>query len=164
MPNTTTPGALRDYMIGLVAAMTSSINSKDRFVQHHNEKDGDFLEWCKAHPQAAFRRFQIRDNGDRRSPACTNSDVEECFVTYEILVAYPQTSRTGKDNALDRDDAMEADRKLLVKTIGLSGYANFQGANPNAAWVEGSATRQETNFGFDLLVMKQTMRIYVTVP
>jgi hypothetical protein len=163
MPTTTTPGALRDYIVSLIASITPTINSKDRFIAHHNERDGDFLEAITARPVSSFRRFQVRDDGKRRPPEVTNTEIQIKLVTFLIYVAYPQTSRTGKDNALDRDDAMDADATLIEKVIGLSGYANFAGANPNATFIDSSVDRQKVN-GCDLLVISQTFRYFRAIP
>lgn len=159
MPNTTTPALLRDYIVSLIAAITPTINARDKFMAHHNEKDGDFLEWVTSHPESAFRRFQVRTKGNPPAPLVTNCDVVDEIITLEIMVAYPQTSRTGKGNALSRDDAADEDRRLINKVIGLSGYANFNGSNPNAAILEHTPERIEGK-GFDYLHILQRMRIY----
>jgi len=158
--NVTTAELIRDHIIELVEAITPTLLLGDKFERYLNEGDADFVTWCAAHPESVFRRFQVRDTGDDHPPDISNLDVESRLVTFEIRVAYPQTSRYGKNNALDRDDVMSADQHQIEHTVGLCGYANFTGASaPNAAWVEG-ATRRDQDGGIDFLVITQTMRFY----
>lgn len=158
--NVTTAELIRDRIITLIEAIAPTVLSGDRFERYLNEDDADFVDWCEAHPESVFRRFQVRDTGDDHPPDLSNCDVEGRFVTFEICVAYPQTSRYGKNGALDRDDAMSSDQHLIEHTVGLCGYVNFIGASvPNAAWIEGT-TRRDQSGGIDFLIITQTMRFY----
>ena len=93
------------------------------------ESSGDFVTWADDNPAAAFRRFQVRDTGDEVPPDVSNATEESIEITLEVRVAYPQTARTGRENALDRDDCIAKDWLKLNYTFGIYGAANFTGAN-----------------------------------
>ncbi len=130
----TTPAAIRDRIYSIVEGLTPTSSSGDAFLRHRNELGADFHAWAEANPAACRRRFQVRQDGDIPSADVSNSDHEQQIVTYHILVAYPQTHRDGPDNAMDRDDAMEADRKQIETAIGMRGRSNLAPPYPDACW------------------------------
>lgn len=155
----TTAATIRDHIIRLITELVPSVLERDRFKPYRNELAADFADAAEASPQC-FRWFQVRDTGRFGSPLVSNTDVTARYVTFEILVAYPQTHRTGPQNALDRDDAMDADELELEQTFGMHGYQNFNGiAGPQASWVESNIARAKGT-GVDFLVISQTMRYH----
>lgn len=165
--NTTTAEAIRDYVIGLIAAIAPTLQPAARFIPFNHERDGDFDAWCEAKTSAPFRRFSARSTHASRRPRTSNVYVEEQFVTLEIVIAYPMTSRTGKDGALDRDDTADSDRKLITQAVCVNGYANFVGdVHPNATpLAEGDPVSFRKVGGVEQLVITQTYRYFErTIP
>ena len=89
----------------------------------------------------------------------SNCDIEQREVTFLIIVAYPQTARTGADQALDRDDVMSADQHQIELAVGMTGRANFSGAYPDACWLSGSTTRT-VGEACDFLEIRETLTFY----
>ena len=89
----TTPGAIRDAMIALVAAIDPATHGHQPFRAHREQMD--FREWAEANPSSCLRRFSIMFTGDREAPLVTNGLVEEVSETVDVLVAYPNDSRHG---------------------------------------------------------------------
>lgn len=162
--NVTTADAIRDRVIALISAVVPTKLAADRFKAFQPEGDGDFVAWCQSKPDAAFRRFLVRDlDAVDRHPRVSNTDVEEHFVTLEIAIAYPQTARTGPKLALGRDDVSTSDRHQIEQQVGVNGYGNFVGATfPNATPLpdDDPAPRRVKLDGCDLLVITQTYRFY----
>lgn len=102
---------------------------RDKFRKYRNEGGGDFIEWAEKNPGSAFRRFQVRDNGEDSIVEVSNMDFDERRVTFLITIAYPQTARTGPDQALDRDDVMDDDFHAIDYLVGIYGRGNFSGTN-----------------------------------
>ncbi|HEY1813015.1 MAG TPA: hypothetical protein VGG74_11780 [Kofleriaceae bacterium] len=152
---TTTADAIRDRIIAVIAALAPT-SLPDRFAPFRNEEAADFATWASQNADAAWRRFQVRDTGDYTPPAVSNTDVSEEIVTFAIYVAYPQTSRGGAKNALDRDRVMKEDQRQIDEAVGLGGAANFTDPFPNASW-RGSKTTRKVVAGVDMLVVTQTM-------
>ena len=158
---TTTVENLRDHIIALIAAITPLTHSRDRFIPYRNEGGADFQRWAEGlEGGAAFRRFQVRDTGRSPGPDITNTDVESRFVVFEILIAYPQSSRWGKKAALDRDDAANIDQHEIDRTVGLNGYANFTTAFVPATWVGGGIEDRIIGEGVDFVRITQEMRFF----
>ncbi len=158
---TTTAEAIRDRRLDVVEAIVPNQLGGDKFRRYRNEGDGDFEAWCETNPPAAWRRFQIRDTGDDDPPEVTNLDVELRSTTYEVRVAYQQTSRAGRDAALDRDDVLEGDYVQIRAAIGETGRGNFAAPYPDAC-VDGLAISMERVNGtaVDFMVMRLTMSFY----
>lgn len=159
---TTTAEAIRDRILTVIEAITPSSLSVDKFRRYRNERGADFVGWAEENQAAAFRRFQVRDDGSDAAPEVSDATTELRSISFTIIVAYPQTNRAGRDAALDRDDLMSADQHAIEHAVGLRGYANFAGAYPNASWTDGSVSR-EVGDGVDFLVIRQTMRFYRSV-
>lgn len=124
---TATSEAIRDRCITLIEGVAPSVLPGDLFRRYRNEGKGDFVAWASANAAACRRRFQVRDVGDDDPPAVSNMLVEERLLTLQIYIAYPQDSRAGRNNALDRDDSMVADWRKIDPLIGLVGSSNFTG-------------------------------------
>jgi len=153
---TATAEAIRDRAIALIKALTPTKLTGNRFDPYRNEGAGDFISFAQDTPQ--FRRFQARDVGDDAPPAVSNTQVEERELTLEVRVSYPQTARTGRDNALDRDDAIVADWKLIDHAIGILGAGNFSGANDCTPL---GATKSVERVGkVDFLVVRARFRFW----
>ena len=124
-----TAAAIRDRIKALVEALTPSTDTGVNFRSYRNEDDGNFQDWAEASDTAAYRRFQARDDGTEDPPEVSNTDTDMRHVTFVILVAYPQTGRDGADQALDRDDVIDADWGRIngAAGMGIYGRANFSG-------------------------------------
>lgn len=155
---TTTAASIRDHAISLISALAPTRSSSNTLLAYRNEHSADFIAWAAENPAGAFRRFQVRDIRTERKPDVSSASIEAKFVTLEVIIAYPHTSRTGPSNALDRDDAMSLDQHQIETAIGIRGFANFDGiVGPMAEWVSGM-TRRATRGACDFLVIRQTMR------
>jgi hypothetical protein len=156
LASATTAAAIRDRIIAVIEALAPGPLASNPYIGSRNEYGADFEDWARSNPDGAFRRFQVRDTGEQAPPEVSNTNLEWRSVTFEIVVAYPQSHRTGPQNALDRDDIMSADQHQIEQAIGVNGYANFIDPSPNACWVSGSTDRDISD-PVDFLVIKQTM-------
>lgn len=88
---------------------------------HDNRQD--FRSWCDANPQAAFRRFQIRDIGT--VPGSEVYDAQQAWhvTEMECVVAYPRDYRYGSQALLDLSDVLWEDLNEIDNTIGTNGFA-----------------------------------------
>lgn len=160
LSNVTTADLIRDRIIDVIESLTPDLLAGDKFRRYRNEGNGDFEAWATANPDGAWRRFQVRDVGRDQPPEVSNTDVEERLITFSIVVAYPQTSRAGRKNALDRDTAMSHDQHDIEHAIGLTGRGNFMPPDyPDASWRSGSTTRSVRQ-AVDFLEIEQTMAFY----
>jgi hypothetical protein len=155
LANASTPEAIRDRCITVISGLTPTTLSGNKFLAYRNERDGDFLTWCTTNPGAAFRRFQVRDIGTDEPPEVSSVDYEEHRLTLQIYVCYPHTNRTGPQAALDRDDAIDADWKLINFMVGLCGKANFSSPYADATPM-GASRDRESGEGCDWLVVTIT--------
>lgn len=153
---TTTAESIRDRIIEVIASLTPTMLVGDRFIEFRNEGEGDFVGWAETYVAGCLRRFQVRDTGDDAPAEVTDGVTELRMVTFEILVAYPQSSRFGQDEALERDDVIAEDLDQIEHAIGEFGRGRFVAPHPEAAWVDGSAITTTGN-GVDMLVIQQTM-------
>lgn len=160
----TTADLVRDRIIVVIESLTPAILSKDRFRRYRNEEGANFQKFCEAHPESMLRRFQVRDLGDDPAPLVTNCSIDEKMITFVILVAYPQTDRTGDKGALDRDTAMSRDMHAIKFAVGLQGRANFAPPNPDATWRTDFPSPRVVGKGVDFLQIRQTMSFMRSMP
>lgn len=120
-----TASSIRDRVRTLLAQTDPVYLTGTRFRDFRNEGKADFREWAEKHPEAALRRYQVRNIGNDEPPAVSNTDVELRRLTLEIVIAYPQDNRAGRDNAMDRDDVIEQDWDYIDFNIGLCSRGNF---------------------------------------
>jgi hypothetical protein len=151
--------SIRDRMIQVIESITPTVLVGNRFRAHRNEGKGDFVDFVLSNPGQALRRFQVRDIGTMGPPSVSNTDTEWRSVIFEVSVAYPQSARYGKDQALDRDDAIRADLYLLEQHLGPTGAVNFSGSYPAATYL-GDTSNIVRAESVDVLVMTQTMGFY----
>lgn len=126
---TATLEAIRDRVYTLIESLAPTTLSADKFRRYRNEGGADFPAWSEANVAAAFRRFQVREVGDDELPDVSDTTTERVQATLEFIGAYPQNARTGRDNAMDRDDAMNKDWKLINAACGIYGRGNFSSTN-----------------------------------
>jgi hypothetical protein len=124
-----TAESIRDRIYTLIEALTPVSLTADKFVRYRNEGAAEFDEWAEAKPNAALRRFQVREVGDDEPPETSSATEERVRVRFEVRIAYPQTSRYGAANGMDRDDVMNEDWKRINFAVGIYGRGNFSGAN-----------------------------------
>lgn len=124
-----TAAAIRDRICTLFEGLTPTSLSGDKFRRYRNEESAAFDEAMEKNPAGALRRFQVRQVGDDELPLVSNVSEERVRVRFEIRVAYPQTHRYGRDNGMDRDDAMNEDWRSINFAIGIYGRQNFSGTN-----------------------------------
>jgi len=154
---TTTPEAIRDRFITVIETLTPSRDSGTRFRAYRNEGGADFIAWAEAHPAGAQRRVQVRTSLASEAPLVSNTDVEEHRVTITVLVAYAQNARMGTGQALDRDDAMDADQFQIDYAVGMCGAANFSPPYADATWVDGSPASRIVGAACDFIQLEYTM-------
>lgn len=160
----TTPGSLRDHIIGLIQNVTPTHLPGTAFRPYRNENRADFMDWCAKNPQSAFRRYQVRDTGAFPNPEVSLTFEEGRRCNYEILVAYPQNGRYGRAQALDRGDIMVEDRHKIETAVGLRGWQNFVGENvPNATWTDGESGHTSSG-AIDFVRIRQEMLYNVGHP
>jgi hypothetical protein len=158
---TTTATLIRDRIVTVIRALTPTYDTGVKYIPFNNELDADFRKWANENAPAADRRFQVRDTGDDETPEVTNHDVEEEFVSFDVLVAYPQTNRWGSENALDRDDVMRQDQDQIKQAIGMDGAANFASPYPDACFrPESSNIVRERDGACDFIVMRCVYSFY----
>lgn len=150
-----TAAEIRDRAIAVIRELQPLMHTGVAFVPYRHEQDGDLAAWAVERPTGALRRFSARDARTAGPGLVSTTDIEAKFVDLEVLVAYPHTGRLGPQNALDRDDTMRSDQRLIEHAIGVSGWANF--SSPAAEWVRGRTARAIAT-GVDFLVIRQTMR------
>jgi hypothetical protein len=122
---TSTPSAIRDQVRTILSQVDPVSLTGTRFRDFRNEGKADFREWAEAHPTSALRRYQVRNIGNDEPPEVSNTVFETRRLTLEILIAYPQDNRAGRDNAMDRDDIIDEDWDYIDFNIGLCGRVNF---------------------------------------
>lgn len=126
-----TAEAIRDRIQTLVEALAPASLTRDTFRRYRNEGGADFRVWAETGPVGVFRRFQVREVLSDESPDVTYFTQETVRTTLELIGAYPQNQRYGAAAALDRDDVIRQDWKLLKYNLcGTGGAArgNFSGA------------------------------------
>jgi hypothetical protein len=155
---TTTVAAIRDQMIGLVQALTPSSLSAVKFRVDRAELD--FREWAAANPASALRRFAITDVGSSEPAEVSNTDVEWRYVTFELVVAYADSGRYGRDYQRDELDVIEQDQHQIEDTIGLRGYGNVTDAT---FMRDGSETSREKLGAVTFLVVRERLGYYRSV-
>lgn len=155
---TATLSTIRDRVRVLIGAQTPTINAADLFRDSRNEGAADLREWSATNPTACLRRFQVRDDGVDDGIEVSNTDTDMRHVTLEIVVSYPQTGRYGADQAMDRDDAIDADYNTINYAIGIYGRGNFSGTNDCTPL--GATKEIERGDGVDFLVVRARFSFY----
>jgi hypothetical protein len=138
-PAVATLERLRDRLIALITSADPTVLTSLRFRHSQDEGSGDFTLWAEGNPAGAFRRFQVRDSGSTDTFETSMVDLSHFEARMEIRVAYALDKRGGPQGARDRDDVIDADWRLLNRTIGLIGRGNFSGRN-NCTPIECSKT------------------------
>jgi hypothetical protein len=138
--NATTADALVERVLDIIEAVTPD-TVKTRFRRYLGEGDGNFVAFCEANPESAFRRVQARHGGSVRVPEVSNGDFEERETTISVLIAYANDARAGRDQTRARDAMIGLDLDALELAIGLYGRANFQAPNPEAYFRDWGSTR-----------------------
>ncbi|TXH41027.1 MAG: hypothetical protein E6Q97_38485 [Desulfurellales bacterium] len=156
-----TIGAIRDRIAELLTAATPSVLGLDRFVEFRNEGDASFLDWCESSAASAFRRFQVRHDGDFARVNVSNGDVEGLTETFTISICYPHDYRAGAQQAISRDKLIDADWHQFNRVCGLYGRGNFFGDH-NATVTSQPAPQRLTGASCDFLVIQQQMYFYRT--
>lgn len=122
-----TAAAIRDRIYTLLEGVTPTSLTADKFRRYRNEGGADFPDWAEKNPAGALRRFQVRQVGDDGEPTVSDTLQERAILEVEIRISYPQTSRYGAANGMDRDDVRKEDWKSIKHIIGCDGRANFSG-------------------------------------
>jgi len=123
-----TAEAIRDRVYSLIESLTPTSLTADRFKRHRNELGADFDAWAEKNASGSFRRFQVRETGDDEMPLVSDTLIERVRMRLSIRIAYPATHRYGAANAMDRDDIINQDWKLINESVGIYGRANFASA------------------------------------
>lgn len=157
----TTAAAIRDRITQLIAAQAPTTDQRSPFRAFRNEGTADFASWAEANAAGCLRRFQVRDDGTEEPPEVSNADTDMRHITYVVRIAYPQTGRFGKDQALDRDDVIDEDWGKIERILGIYARANY---GDDADCTPLGATR-ETEIGqsVDFLVVRARFSYYRAV-
>lgn len=123
----TTPGAIRDVLVGLVKALTPDLHSRERYILWN--EGVDIRAWARAKAAACLRRFSIRFRGDTSVPLACDGNNELVRQFFDVVVSYPITGRFG-GTAYGIDDFITSD---LHQIRGVVGYAGFPHAYPQHA-------------------------------
>lgn len=151
----TTAGAIRDRIVTVIESL-AAVQLATPFRRYLNEGSGNFVAWAESEPASAFRRFQVRHTGAVATPVVSNTDFEELIATFVVIVAYPQTARTGRHQALDRDDLMDRDFVQIDNAIGMNGRANLAPPNPDACWRAGVRAPRTVGSACDFLELTES--------
>lgn len=119
---TTTPGAIRDVLIALVAAATPD-RYAERFRAHVEDAThaDDFAAWAEANAAACLRRFSIMFRHDVTIPdVCDGVTGERVRQTFDFQIAWPVANRYYDLKGLADTIAMD-----MRKVRGTIGYAGF---------------------------------------
>lgn len=117
----TTPDAIANVLIALVAAATPDAHTQDRFLAHREDGGQDFREWAVANVPACLRRFSIRSRLDGTIPDVCDGVQERVRMTFDVVIAYPSKSnRYG--SALGLDAIIAGDLRKVRGTIGYAGF------------------------------------------
>lgn len=127
----TSSSAIRDTMSAALKALTPGANGEAKFREHDNRSmlGFEFQQWCEKSPQAAFRRFLVRSDGNPRMTGASNTDADWVETAMEVTVAYPRDHRYGPQQKLDLDDTIEQDAKRIRWAVGVNGYAAIAAAD-----------------------------------
>lgn len=146
IPNATTADSLVERVLDIIEALTPTASpGAGRFRRYRGEGDGDFVAWCEANPESAFRRVAARHSGSVGVPEVSNGDFEERETTITVLIAYANDSRAGRDQTRARDQLIALDLDQLERAIGLYSRANFTPPNPDAYFRDWSSARIAQN-------------------
>lgn len=118
---TMTAASVRDELATAVRNLTGASLAHVPFKPHDNRQD--FRTWCNANPNAAFRRFQVRDVGTVSGSEVYDAQQAWHVTEMECVVAYPRDFRYGAQALLDLDDVLWADLNAIDNAIGSSGNA-----------------------------------------
>jgi len=143
---TTTSAAIRDLMATTLAAVTPESHAHVKFRQFREDHSSAFRDWCNANPQGCERKFSIRDRGGASAPMSAGGLVEWVERDFEVVIAYPRMWNPGSQGALDLDDVIEADERLVAKSIGTHGYSSLVSATTtaNATVIHADASLERT--------------------
>lgn len=120
-----TAAAIRDRIHSLIEDLSPVTLSGDKFRRWRNEGAGDFADAMEKIPSSCLRRFQARQVLTDEPPLVSDTINELVRLRIDLSIAYPQTGRFGPDNALDRDDVIQQDRRAINQAVGLYGRGNF---------------------------------------
>lgn len=158
-PTGTAAASIRDRIATVITALTPTRLASDKFREYRNESAA-FIEWCEANPVSAFRRFQVTESGSDEPPETSSVMEEERKATFQVIIAYPQNSRAGSQQSLDRQDMMREDQRIIERAIGMTGAANFTSPYPSACWLSGGTDR-DSGEACDYLILSQVMSFIV---
>lgn len=119
--DTMTASSVRDELTTGVISLTADSLAHVKFRAHDNRQD--FRTWCNANPQAAFRRFQIRDVGTVAGSEVYDAQQTWHVTEMECVVAYPRDYRYGRDALIDLDEVLWEDLDDIDNAIGSNGAA-----------------------------------------
>ena len=124
-----TAEAVRDRVRELIELIDPVRDTGVRFRRYRAENGDKFRDAMEKAAAGALRRFHARVYSSDQNLSVTNMDFAEYELDLEIVVAYPQTNRAGRDGALDRADVMDADWREIDYNVGMVGRGNFGGSH-----------------------------------
>ncbi len=128
LANASTLESIRDRIIALIAALTPTSLTGNKFRVSRDEGAADFRTFCESTPAGCLRRFQVDDDGTDEPPESNPVDYTLQRATFVIQVAYPNTHRYGGNAGRDRKDVIDEDWRKINFAIGVCGRGNFTGS------------------------------------
>lgn len=111
-----TVASVRDELGAAVRNLTPDSLAHVKYRAHDNRQD--FRDWCNANPQAAFRKYQIRDVGSVAGGEVYDAQQTWHVTELECVVAYPRDYRYGTQALHDLSDVLWEDLNALDNAIG----------------------------------------------
>lgn len=143
----TTFGACRDEEIALVEATTPTSESALLFRAHLAQDD--FRTWAQEQPNAATRRFDVRDLFEYDEPININNE-RALYGRHEVVIAYRNDFRYGADRRRDMFDVIHEDRRKIDEAIGPTAYSSLTN---HRNWHEGDWFSVEVGEAVTFLVL-----------
>lgn len=154
---TTTAAAQRDLMVTTVKDLVPGVLAQKRFIPH--DQRTAFREWAEANPQAATRRFSIRNLGPVTGLGVNDTTQVWVQEEFECVLGYANDFQYGEQMRLDQDDVMWRDLHLVKDTIGQRAFGTFGDA---AVIEETESIEPGTAVSFAVLTM--TLGYYRSTP
>lgn len=161
MTATTTAKAIRDAMIVAMNDALCSVREEHRFVQHREAVP--LREWAPEHPQAALRRYSIRDTGGSSPPLVASAGVEQVERQFECVVSYP-AGGVFAPGTFDLDTLIESDLTEVLTTIGTTAASSLEAATGAVPVVEHGEASIEVGDACRFLVVPLRVLYYRSMP
>ena len=145
-----------------IKSLTPAVLSGDKFRGF--DERGDFRTFCEANKPASFRLFSVRQVDPPVPPDVSNLDQEQWTTSFEVQIAYPNDYRYGDVDALDRDDCIDRDMRLVRDRIGCTGYSRLDVSSGGDATVADVGWRRDETDTVTFVVLDLTAMYWRAMP